>query len=214
MEEGRAAHLWAPYIMPGAVLDVFLHFLFYLGFTLAHAEPDSERGSDQHKLDSHYVTGSGFDPRLDSRAPGISTVSRGPHCAFGSMGLGRSWFLSGHLGGQDCLPLHRFLLDPCLFVFSLEYNCFEGFPGNSAGKESACNAGDSGSIPGLGRSPRGGHGNPLQYSCLEYPRGQRSMAGYSPWGCKESGTTERLSTAHNCFTVLGWFLPYNSMNQP
>ena len=40
------------------------------------------------------------------------------------------------------------------------------------GKESACNAGDpedSGSIPGLGRSPGGGHDNPLQYSCLEYP---------------------------------------------
>ena len=41
-----------------------------------------------------------------------------------------------------------------------------GFPGGLAGKESACNAGDLGSIPGLGRSPRGGHGDPLQYSCL------------------------------------------------
>ena len=36
-------------------------------------------------------------------------------------------------------------------------------------------------------------GNPLQYSCLKNPRGQRSLAGYSPWGCKESDTTERLS---------------------
>ena len=43
------------------------------------------------------------------------------------------------------------------------------FPGSSAGKESACNAGYLGSIPGLGRSPGGGHGNPLQYSCLENP---------------------------------------------
>ena len=43
------------------------------------------------------------------------------------------------------------------------------FPGNSAGKESACSAGDSGSIPGLGRSPREGNGSPLQYSCLENP---------------------------------------------
>ena len=42
-----------------------------------------------------------------------------------------------------------------------------GFPGSSAGKESACNAGDPGLIPGLGRSPGGGHGNPLQYYCLE-----------------------------------------------
>ena len=43
----------------------------------------------------------------------------------------------------------------------------EGFPGGSDGKESACNAGDQGSVPGLGRSPGGGNGNPLQYSCLE-----------------------------------------------
>ena len=42
-----------------------------------------------------------------------------------------------------------------------------GFPGNVAGKESICNAGDLGSIPRLGRSPGGGHGNPLKYSCLE-----------------------------------------------
>ena len=59
-----------------------------------------------------------------------------------------------------------------------------GFPGGSDGKESACNAGDLGLIPGLGRSPGGGHGNPLQHSCLENPHGQRSLAGYSPWGLK------------------------------
>ena len=41
------------------------------------------------------------------------------------------------------------------------------FPGGSEGKESACNAGNPGSIPGLGRSPGEGNGNPLQYSCLE-----------------------------------------------
>ena len=44
-----------------------------------------------------------------------------------------------------------------------------GLPGGSDGKESACNVGDLGSIPGLGRSPGGGHGNPLQNSCLENP---------------------------------------------
>ena len=44
-----------------------------------------------------------------------------------------------------------------------------GFPGSSTGKESTCNVRDLGSIPGLGRSPGGGHGNPLQYSCLENP---------------------------------------------
>ena len=55
-----------------------------------------------------------------------------------------------------------------------------GFLSGSDGKESACSVRDLGSIPGLGRSPGGGHGNPLKYSCLENPYGQRSMAIYSP----------------------------------
>ena len=54
--------------------------------------------------------------------------------------------------------------------------------------------GELGSIPELGRSPGGGHGNPLQYSSLENPHGQSIRAGYSPWGCKELNTTEWLST--------------------
>ena len=53
-----------------------------------------------------------------------------------------------------------------------------GFPGGSDGQESACNVGDPGSMPGLGRSPGEGHGNPLQYSCLENPHGQRSLWYY------------------------------------
>ena len=69
-----------------------------------------------------------------------------------------------------------------------------GFPDSSAGKESACSVGDPGSISGLGRSPGGGHGNPLQYFCLENPHGQGRLVGYSPWGCKESDMTEQLST--------------------
>ena len=60
----------------------------------------------------------------------------------------------------------------------------------SDSKESACNEGDLGLIPGLGRSPRGGHGDLFQYSCLENPYGQRSLAGYSPWGHKELNMTE------------------------
>ena len=43
----------------------------------------------------------------------------------------------------------------------------------------------------------GGYGNPLQYSCLENPHGQRSLVGYSPWSLKESDTTERLSTENH-----------------
>ena len=69
-----------------------------------------------------------------------------------------------------------------------------GFLGSSAGKESACNMGDLGSIPRLGRSPGGGQGNPLQYSCLENLHGQRSLVGYSPWDHKELDMTEGLST--------------------
>ena len=67
---------------------------------------------------------------------------------------------------------------------------FNSFPGGSDSKESTCSVGDLSLIPGLGRSPREGHGNPLQYSCLENPHGQRSLVGYSLWGYKELGTTE------------------------
>ena len=45
-------------------------------------------------------------------------------------------------------------------------------------------------LHGLGRSPGEVYGNPLQYSCLENPNGQRSLAGYSPWDCKELDTTD------------------------
>ena len=61
------------------------------------------------------------------------------------------------------------------------------FPSGADGKESACNARDPGSIPGLGRSPGEGHGNPLQYACHGL---------HSPWGHKESDTTELLTQAH------------------
>ena len=74
-----------------------------------------------------------------------------------------------------------------------------GFPGGSDGKESTFNAGDLGSIPGLGRSPGGRHGNPLQYSWLKKPHEQRRLVGYSPWGHTESDTTEQLSTSTQSF---------------
>ena len=62
---------------------------------------------------------------------------------------------------------------------------FLGFPGGSDGKEATCNARDLGSIPGLGGSPGGGHGNPLEYYCLENPHRLKSLMSYSPWGHKE-----------------------------
>ena len=113
-------------------------------------------------------------------------------------------------------------------------NCIgetKSFPGSSAGKESAWDSGDPGSIswwseslrrdgiptpvflvcpggirlqwehlasiPGLERSSEVEDGNPPQYSCLENPHGHRSLGGYSLWGCKESDTTEQLSTAQH-----------------
>ena len=54
-------------------------------------------------------------------------------------------------------------------------------------KESACKAGDTGSIPGMGRSPGGGNGNPLQYSCLENPMDKKSLVSNSLWGCSGVG---------------------------
>ena len=57
--------------------------------------------------------------------------------------------------------------------------------GGSDSKEFAHSVGDLGSILELGRSPGGVHGSPLQYSCLDSPQGQRSLAGYSPRGRKE-----------------------------
>ena len=80
------------------------------------------------------------------------------------------------------------------------------------GKESVCNpgdlgscdAGDLGSIPWLGRSPGGGHDNPLQYSCLENPHGEKSLVDYSQWGHKVSERTEHLS--HTYILIRFWFM--------
>ena len=61
----------------------------------------------------------------------------------------------------------NFYLPTSLNISSVFPYLTGGFLGSSAGKESTCSAGDPNLIPGLGRSPGGGHGNPLQYSCLE-----------------------------------------------
>ena len=74
------------------------------------------------------------------------------------------------------------------------------------GKESACHAGDAGDtglILGSRRSPGGGHGNPLQYSCQEKSHGQRTLAG--PWGHKESDMTEATEHAHTSMCLADSF---------
>ena len=79
----------------------------------------------------------------------------------------------------------------------LEWHCenqgtkeMGGFPAGSAVKNPPaiqCNAGDVGLIPGSGRSPAEGYGNPPQYSCLGNSHGQRGLEGYSPWGRRRVG---------------------------
>ena len=93
-------------------------------------------------------------------------------------------------GGEECLISNRDPSDNLNIATDL------GFPEAPVAENVPANAGDvrdACSIPGWGR---GGHGNPLQYFCLENPRGQRSLAGDSPWGHKESTTTEETWHAH------------------
>ena len=99
------------------------------------------------------------------------------------------WCYHEPLLGRDRHTL-KLLIKDVLFSRLLPHHN----PGGSDDKEAACNVEVLGSVPRLGRSPGGGHGNLFQYSWLENPHGQRSLAGYSPWGHKESDTTEQLST--------------------
>ena len=62
-----------------------------------------------------------------------------------------------------------------------------GFPGGSEDKAFACSTGDPGSIPGLGRSPGEGNGNPLQYSCLENPMDREEPGGLQSTGSQRVG---------------------------
>ena len=102
--------------------------------------------------------------------------------------------LNVNTGGQEPIQFHGRLYQKAhaleTLLQSLSNN--QGFPGGSDGKASGCNVEDPDSIPRSGRSPGGGHGNPLQYSCPGESHGQRSLAGYSPWGHKESDMTELL----------------------
>ena len=77
-----------------------------------------------------------------------------------------------------------------------------GFPGGSDSKESAYNAGDQGSIPGLGRSPGGHYGNPLQYSCLENPMDKGAWPA-TVHGVTKSDMTEQLSMSIRAREITG-----------
>ena len=90
-----------------------------------------------------------------------------------------------------------------LFLSRLFSVCFLGFPGGAEVKASACNVGDLGSIPGLGRSPGEGNGNPLQYSCLVNP-----MDG-GAWWATVHGVTKSWTRLSN-FTYVTYLLMYSN----
>ena len=112
--------------------------------------------------------------------------------------LSFSLFFFDFADSRKKLEIEDLRIECCFTVFSLtsKNTCQKlkkvllttslGFPGGSDSKASACNEGDWGSIPGSGRSPGEGNGNPLQHSCLEKSHGRRSLIGYIPWDLKES----------------------------
>ena len=136
-----------------------------------------------------------FISDADSWAGGWTSIPRPTHLA-GSR-WGKSFYRQKVSGGgglhakiaQSSLTVIFKLviggLTSLIFVVLDTVNLqFQGFPHSSVGKKSACNAGDLGSIPGSGRPPGEGNGNPLQYSCLENP-----MDRLQSMGSQESDTT-------------------------
>ena len=113
-----------------------------------------------------------------------------------AQGLKRVFIVPGSSNGGTA---EKKILALCREVLSNNYPCCGASQMAPVVKNPPANAGDirdAGSIPGLGRSPEGGHGHPLQYSSLENPQGQRCPVGYSPWGRKKLDMTEQLSTWH------------------
>ena len=101
---------------------------------------------------------------------------------------------------QTIHPHYEIRSSPLTFLYV--HFIFLSFPGGSDGKESACSAGDLGSIPGLGRSPGEGHGNPLQYSCLE---NSMDRGAWRAAVCGVAKSRSRLIIAHlllgKCFSL-------------
>ena len=99
---------------------------------------------------------------------------------------------SKHLGNASVAEI------TCLLDLYRVRSRIGDFPDSPVTKESTCNVGDTegkDSILGLGGSPEEGNGYPLQHSCLKKPPRQKSLAGYSPWGLKESAMTEHTHSS-------------------
>ena len=150
-------------------------------------------------VDSGSIPGSG-------RSPGGGHGNPLQYFCVENPGDKRAWWATVHrvAKSQTGLKSEHAHIHVYIHIYTHIYICITeslcstpetntGFPGDSDGKESICNTGDLGSIPGLEKSPGGGHGNPFQYSCLENPHGQRGLVGFSPWGHKEPDTTVRLN---------------------
>ena len=100
---------------------------------------------------------------------------------------------------------------PILFL-NFIFLMISRLPWHLSRRESTFSAGDAGDvdlIPGLGRSPERGNGNPFQYYCMEKSHGWRSLMGYSPWGCKESDLFY-VSTGHLYVLLIQFLCPYFS----
>ena len=122
----------------------------------------------------------------------------------------KSWWWTGRPGVLWFMGLQRVghnWATELILIICYIFSVFPRLPGSSDGKESACNAGDWGLVPGSGRPSGGEDGNPLQHSCLESPNGQRSLAGYISWDPK---ALTWLSNYHLIHAALGYFVLFFS----
>ena len=172
------------WVCPYFLLCAVLCLVAQLCLTLFDPMDYSLLGSSVHRDSPGKNTGVGCYVILQGISPTQGSNSGPLHCRLILYHL-------SHQGSPRILewvacPFSRGSFQPrnCTNV-----SCIAGFPGSSDGKASAYNAGGSDSIPGLGRSPGEGNGNPLQYSCLESPV---DWGAISPRGHKESDTTEQL----------------------
>ena len=96
-----------------------------------------------------------------------------------------------------------------LSVFQKSNSYLVGFPSGSDGKASVCNAGDLGSIPGLGRSPGEGNGSPLRYSCLENPMDQPTLPSKGSQRVGHDWATSLSLSSHVSFCYLNHYFPFS-----
>ena len=104
--------------------------------------------------------------------------------------------------GAWCAAVHGVAESDMTLGLSNNKDYARGFPDSSLGKESACNTGDPGLIPGLGRYPGGEHGNPFQYSCLENPRDRGTWQAIGHRFAKSQTQLKQLSTQHVVVQLL------------